>query len=245
VSALIVPDNLKAAVTQPCYYEPTVHATYQDFATHYGTTILPARVRHPRDKAKVETAVQIVEREILAPLRHEVFHSLAALAPAIADALDRVNTRPFQKIAGSRRSVFEATERATLRPLPPTRYARCEWRTAKVNIDCHISVEGHLYRVPYRLVGASVTIRLTASMVEILHRGARVAVHARSARNKSSRGIDGLRTRRATVRTIPVARTTLLQQPVRARTRQRAPVTWSPPPSLPTQPGVGVLQTCE
>ena len=181
VTALIVPDNLKSGVTSPCYYEPIVHATYQDFATHYGTAILPARVRHPRDKAKVETAVQIVEREILAPLRHDVFHSLAELAHAIAYALERVNTRPFQKLAGSRRSVFEATERATLRPLPVTRYELCEWRTAKVNIDYHISVEGHYYSVPYRLTGATVTVRLTASMVEILHRDSRVAVHARSA----------------------------------------------------------------
>jgi len=181
VTALIVPDNLKAAVTQPCDDEPTVHATYQDFATHYGTAILPARAYHPRDKAKVETAVQIVEREIVAPLRHDVFHTLADLAHAIAYALERVNTRPFQKLAGSRRSVFEATERATLRPLPPTRYALCEWRTAKVNIDYHLSVDGHLYSVPYRLVGASVTVRLTASMVEVLHRDARVAVHPRSA----------------------------------------------------------------
>jgi len=181
VTALLMPDNLKSAVTQPCYYEPTVHATYQDFATHYGTAILPARVRHPRDKAKVETAVPIVEREILAPLRHDVFHSLAELAHAIAYALERVNTRPFQKLAGSRRSVFEATERATLRPLPPTRYELCEWRTAKVNIDYHISVEGHYYSVPYRLTGATVTVRLTATMLEVLHRDTRVAVHARSA----------------------------------------------------------------
>ena len=181
VTALIVPDNLKAAVTQPCYYEPTVHATYQDFATHYGTAILPARAYHPRDKAKVETAVQIVEREILAPLRHDVFHSLAELAHAIAHALERVNTRPFQKLAGSRRSVFEATERATLRPLPPTRYELCDWRTAKVNIDYHISVAGHFYSVPYRLTGATVTVRVTATMLEVLHRNTRVAVHARSA----------------------------------------------------------------
>ena len=180
VTALIVPDNLKSGVTSPCYYEPIVHATYQDFATHYGTAILPARVRHPRDKAKVETAVLIVEREILAPLRHDVYHSLAELAHAIAYALERVNTRPFQKLAGSRRSVFEATERATLRPLPPAPYELCEWRTAKVNIDYHISVDGHCYSVPYRLTGATVTVRLTASMVEILHRDTRVAVHARS-----------------------------------------------------------------
>jgi len=180
VPALIVPDNLKAGVTSPCYYEPVVHATYQDFATHYGTVILPARVRHPRDKAKVETAVQIVEREILAPLRHDVFHALAELQHAVAFALDRLNARPFQKLAGSRRSVFEATERAALRPLPPTRYELAVWKSAKVNIDYHISVAGHLYSVPYRLVGVQVTVRLTATMLEVLHQGTRVAVHARS-----------------------------------------------------------------
>lgn len=180
VPALIVPDNLKSAVRQPCYYEPAIHATYQDFATHYATAILPARVRHPRDKAKVETAVQIVEREILAPLRHDVFHSLAELNHALAVARERVNDRPFQKLAGSRRTVFEATERTTLRPLPAARYELADWTTAKVNIDYHISVEGHLYSVPYRLVGAAVTVRLTATMLEVLHQGTRVAAHARS-----------------------------------------------------------------
>jgi len=180
VPALIVPDNLKSAVRQPCYDKPSVHATYQDFATHYGTAILPARAYHPRDKAKVETAVQIVEREILAPLRHDVFHSLAELNHALAYARERVNDRPFQKLAGSRRSVFEASERATLRPLPIDRYELAEWKTAKVHIDYHISVEGHLYSVPYRLVGAEVSVRLTATTLEVLRQGLRVAAHARS-----------------------------------------------------------------
>ncbi len=171
VPALIVPDNLKSAVRSPCYYEPTLHPTYQDFATHYGTAILPARAYHPRDKAKVETAVQIVEREILAPLRHDVFHSLAELNHALAFGRERVNDRPFQKLAGSRRTVFEATERASLRPLPVERYDLAEWKTAKVNIDYHISAEGHLYSVPYRLVGPEVTIRLTTTMLEVLHQG--------------------------------------------------------------------------
>ena len=186
VPTLIVPDNLKAGVTSPCFYEPVVHPTYQDFATRYGTAILPARVRHPRDKAKVETAVQIVEREILAPLRHDVFHSLAELQHAIRHACDRLNARPFQKLAGSRRSVFEATERAALRALPPTRYELAEWKSAKVNIDYHISVDGHLYSVPYRLVGAQVTVRLTTTILEVLHHGTRVAAHARSAHNGQS-----------------------------------------------------------
>ena len=180
VPALIVPDNLKAGVRQPCYYEPVLHPTYQDFATHYGTAILPARAYHPRDKAKVETAVQIVERELLAPLRHDVFHSLAELNHALAFGRERVNERPFQKLAGSRRSVFDATERAALRPLPPSRYELAEWKTAKVNIDYHISVEGHLYSVPYLLVGAAVSVRLTATMLEVLHDGKRVAAHMRS-----------------------------------------------------------------
>jgi transposase len=180
VSALLVPDNLRSGVSSACYDEPVVNPTYQNFATHYGTAILPTRVASPRDKAKVETAVQIVEREILAPLRHDVFHSLAELQHAIAYLLERVNARPIQKLAGSRRSVFLATEQPMLRPLPTTRYELAEWRTAKVNIDYHISVEGHLYSVPYRLVSTSVEVRLTATMLEVLQHGARVAVHPRS-----------------------------------------------------------------
>jgi transposase len=180
VPRAIVPDNLKAGVVRPCYYEPTIHPTYQDLASHYGTVILPARAKHPRDKAKAETAVQIVEREILAPLRHDVFTSLAELQQALAFGCARVNDRPFQKLAGSRRSVYEALERETLRPLPAERYELAEWRTAKANIDYHISVEGHLYSVPYRLVGETVTVRLTATLVDILHGGRRVGLHARS-----------------------------------------------------------------
>lgn len=177
---LIVPDNAAALVRQPCYYEPEINATYQDFATHYGTAILPTRVAAPRDKAKVETAVQIVEREILAPLRHQGFTSLAELNAALAVRLEGVNDRPFQKLPGSRRSVFEATERAALRPLPATRYELATWRTAKVNIDYHIAVERHYYSVPYALVGATVDVRLTATTVEILRAGTRVAAHPRS-----------------------------------------------------------------
>jgi transposase len=180
VTALIIPDNASALVRQPCYYEPEVNPTYQDFATHYRTAIVPARVAMPRDKAKVETAVQIVEREILAPLRHERFTSLAELNHALAVALERVNSRPFQKRAGSRRQLFETLERAALKPLPATRYELAAWRRAKVSIDYHISVERHLYSVPYPLVGQTVDVRLTATTVEILHHGARVAAHPRS-----------------------------------------------------------------
>jgi transposase len=181
VPALIIPDNAAALVRKPCYYEPELHPTYQDFAAHYATTVLPTRVAHPRDKAKVETAVQIVEREVLAPLRHEVFHSMAELQHAIAFARERINDRPFQKLPTTRRALFEATDRPALTPLPATRYELAEWTTAKANIDYHISVEKHLYSVPYALIGERVTVRLTATMVEVLHHGKRVAAHVRSA----------------------------------------------------------------
>lgn len=180
VTALIVPDNLRTGVTHACFYEPEVNATYQDFATHYGTVILPTRVAAPRDKAKVEGGVLIVEREILAPLRHHRFTALAQLNAAIAERLALVNTRPFQLLAGSRRSVFEDLERATLRPLPPERYEFAEWRTATVHIDYHVSVERHFYSVPHALLKATVRVRLTATMIEILHHGTRIAAHRRS-----------------------------------------------------------------
>ncbi len=127
----------------------------------------------------METAVQIVERELLAPLRHHRFTSLAELNAALRERVDALNDRPFQKLPGTRRALFEATDRPALRPLPATRYEYAEWRTAKVNIDYHIAVEKHCYSVPYPLVRATVDVRLTATMCEILHQGTRVAAHAR------------------------------------------------------------------
>jgi transposase len=180
-TALMVPDNLRSGVTAASFYEPTVNATYQDFATHYGTAILPTRVRKPRDKAKVESGVLVAERWLLAPLRNHTFTSLADLNREIARLREAANDRPFQKLAGSRRSLFETLDRPALRPLPPTRYELAEWRTAKVNIDYHIAVDGHFYSVPYALVRATVRVRLTASMLEVLHAGKRVATHPRSA----------------------------------------------------------------
>ncbi len=179
VTALTIPDNLRSGVTTASYYAPELNATYAEWATHYGTAILPTRVAAPRDKAKVETAVQIVERELLAPLRHQRFTSLAALNAALRPRLETLNTRPFQKLPGSRRALFAATDQPALRPLPATRYEFAEWRRAKVNIDYHIAVDKHCYSVPYTLVRATVEVRLTATMCEILHRGTRVAAHTR------------------------------------------------------------------
>jgi transposase len=179
VPALIIPDNLKTGVTYASYYEPEINPTYAEWAAHYGTAILPTRVVSPRDKAKVETAVQIVEREILAPMRHHTLTSLAELNHAIRERLEHLNARPFQKLAGTRRTLFDELDRGALRALPPDRYEYAEWRTAKVNIDYHIAVETHFYSVPYQLVRAVVTVRLTATMLEVLHHGVRVAAHAR------------------------------------------------------------------
>jgi transposase len=188
VPELIVPDNLKSGVRAACYYEPDVNPTYHDLAVHYGTTVLPARAYHPRDKAKVESGVQVAERWILAPLRHHTFTSLVELNRAIAPLREALNDRPFQKMPGSRRSLFHSVDRPALRPLPPERYELAEWRVAKVNIDYHISVEGHLYSVPYTLVRREVSVRLTASMIEVLHQGKRVALHPRRSGEKRKGG---------------------------------------------------------
>lgn len=180
VPAAIVPDNLKSAVTRAHRYEPELNPSYHDFAEHYGVAILPARARKPRDKAKVETAVLIVERWILARLRNRSFFSLGELNVAIRDLLDDLNTRPFKKLEGCRRTRFLELEQAVLRPLPMHRYEYGEWRKARVHPDYHIEVKRAYYSVPYRLIGQQVDVRLSANGIEVFHRGKRVASHARS-----------------------------------------------------------------
>jgi transposase len=180
VPRAIVPDNLRSAVTKARRYEPELNPAYQDFAEHYGVAILPARVRRPRDKAKVETGVLVVERWILARLRHRVFFSLGELNAVLRELLERLNTRAFKKAEGSRRSRFDAIERDTLRPLPLRPYEFGEWKKAKVHPDYHVEVARAYYSVPYALIGMSVDVRLTAGGVEVFHQGKRVAVHARA-----------------------------------------------------------------
>jgi transposase len=181
-SAAIVPDNLRSGVTRACFYDPDINPTYQDLATHYGTAVLPTRPGHPRDKAKVESGVQVAERWLLAPLRNQLFHGLGELNRALAERLELLNDRPFQKIEGSRRSLFETFERDALRPLPPEPFEIAKRRKARVNIDYHVDVLGHLYSVPYQLVRKPVEVRLTTTTVEIFHDGRRVAAHVRSFR---------------------------------------------------------------
>jgi len=181
-SAAIVPDNVRSGVTHACFYDPDVNPTYQDLAVHYSTSILPTRPRRPRDKAKVESGVLVAERWLLAPLRNHTFFGLTELNRAIAERLELLNDRPFQKLEGSRRSHFETFERQALRPLPSTPFEIAERRKARVNIDYHVDVLGHLYSVPYQLVRQPVEVRLTATGVEIFHDGRRVAVHRRGFR---------------------------------------------------------------
>jgi transposase len=166
---VVVPDNLRSAVTAPHLYEPDLNPTYADLAEHYGLAIVPARVRRPRDKAKAEAGVLLVERWILAALRNRTFFSLAELNAAIAELLVRLNERPFNKLPGSRRALFESLERPVLRPLPSEPYVFSRWKKVRVHIDYHVEFDKHYYSVPY-----------TANTVECLHRGLRVASHVRS-----------------------------------------------------------------
>jgi transposase len=178
--AALVPDQLKSGVTRACAYEPEVQRTYEELAEHYGTTVMPARPAHPRDKAKVEVAVQIAQRWLLARIRNEVFHSLGQLNARLLELLVDLNGRVMRRYAKSRRDLFEQMERAALRSLPSTRFEYVEWAKARVNIDYHVAVDGHLYSVPYRLVHEQVEVRLSGDVVEILHGRTRVASHRRS-----------------------------------------------------------------
>jgi transposase len=180
VPEIVVPDNTRAAVSRSCRYDPDLNRTYQDMATHYGVAVVPARPGKPRDKAKVEAGVLLVERWILAALRHRQFYSLAELNDAIAELLVRLNERPFRKREGSRGSLFEALDRPALHCLPAERYEFGVWRTARVNIDYHVEFERHYYSVPYQLTGEPLDVHATAATIEIFHHGARVASHARS-----------------------------------------------------------------
>jgi transposase len=180
VPELVVPDNLRSAVTKPHRYEPDNNPTYTDLAEHYGFAIVPARVPRPRDKAKAEGGVLLVERWILAVLRNRAFFSLDELNQALSELLEQLNARAFQKLPGSRRSAFESIDRPALRPLPSTPYEFAQWKKVRVHIDYHVELERHYYSVPHALAGKQLLARYTVNTVECLHRGERVASHRRS-----------------------------------------------------------------
>ncbi len=180
VPEIAVPDQLRAAVTGPDRYDPEINPACLEMAEHYGVAVIPARPRKPKDKAKVETGVLIVQRWILARLRNRKFFSLAELNAAIAELLEELNTRPFQKLEGCRRSAFESIDRPAMRPLPAKRFEQGEWKKAKVNVDYHVDFEHRHYSVPCTLIGAHVEIRATLSTLEVFHDRERVASHSRS-----------------------------------------------------------------
>ena len=180
VSEIMVPDNLRAAVTKSCRYEPDLNPTYRDMAEHYGTVVIPARARKPKDKAKVEAAVLLVTRWITAVLRHHTFFSLTELNAKIRELLERLNSRKFKKLDCSRKDLFERIDKPALKPLPLNRYEYAEWKKATVNIDYHVEIEGHYYSAPYQLVRQQVEVRLTVNVIEMLYKGKRVAIHQRS-----------------------------------------------------------------
>jgi transposase len=175
-----VSDNLKSGITKACFHEPMVNRTYSDFARHYGTAILPARPRHPRDKAKVEVGVQIVGRWILARLRNHRFYSLGALNEAIRSLLDDLNGRPMRAFNCSRRELFDRLDRPALKPLPDEPYEYAEWKRCRVGLDYHVEIDKHYYSVPSNLLRQEVFARITAKTVEIFWHGKRVASHLRS-----------------------------------------------------------------
>lgn len=181
VPRLIVPDQPRALVAQPDRYEPGVGRLLQEFCDHYGTAVLPARPAHPRDKPKVEAAVLLVERWILARLRNRRFFSLAELNAAIRELLAELNARAFKKLPGCRREAFERLDQPALRPLPPVRMPIVRFKSAGVNIDYHVELDAHYYSVPHRLVRKKVELRVSSTMVEAFFGQQRVAVHAYSA----------------------------------------------------------------
>lgn len=177
---ILVPDNLRVGVTKADRYEPELQRSYEEMAAHFSIAVIPARPFRPRDKPRAEQTVLLVGRWVLARLRHQRFFNLEELNAAIRPLLTELNERPFQKLPGSRRAVFEALDRPAMRPLPATPYVYAEWKRVRAAFDYHVDVDRHYYSVPHALVGQELWVRFSASTVEVFHRSVRVASHMRS-----------------------------------------------------------------
>ncbi|NJN64456.1 MAG: IS21 family transposase [Acidobacteria bacterium] len=177
---ILVPDQLRSAVKGPDRLDPELNPLYAELGKHYGVAIIPARPRKPRDKAKVENAVLVVQRWIVAVLRNRNFTSFDALALAVGELCERLNDRPFRKLAGCRRSLYESLDKPALSPLPRTRFEIADWKKGRVNIDYHVEYDHRVYSVPHGLVGQQVDIRATTTIVEVFVAGRRVASHRRN-----------------------------------------------------------------
>lgn len=181
---LFMPDNAKVAVIKACLYDPQVNRSYAAMAAHHNSAVLPTRPRRPRDKAKVEACVLIVERWLRGRLRHRIFYSLAELNAAIAAMLVDLNDhRVLRRVGQTRRQLFEAIDRPALRPLPLEPYVFAEWRLRRAGLDYHVEIERHCYSVPYRFAREQVEARITARTIELFHKGERIAAHIRGSGN--------------------------------------------------------------
>jgi len=179
VPAIVVPDNLKSGVTKACRYDPEINRSYQQLAAHYGTALVPARPLKPKDKAKAEVGVQIIERWILARLRHHTFFSLAELNQCIKALLKEVNNKPFKQLKGSRQLWFESIDKPALQPLPRLAYQYTHIKTVKVNIDYHLQYDNHLYSVPHHLVGEKLELHAKEHLIELYFHNKRITSHVR------------------------------------------------------------------
>jgi transposase len=179
---IVVPDNLRSAVSKPCRYEPKLNPSYQDLAEHYNVAVIPARVRKPRDKAKAEAGVQLVQRWIIAALRNRTFFSLDELNQAIYGLLTRLNAKPFRKISGSRENLFAELDKPALAPLPTTHYQYADWKSVRLGINYHVQIEDHFYSAPHQLKGEILNARISVLSVELFLKSKRVACHRRSSK---------------------------------------------------------------
>ena len=180
VTEITVPDNLKSGVNKPCFYEPVLNESYRDLARHYRTAIIPAHVRKPKHKAKVEANVLVAQRWILACLRHKVFHTLEDQNEAIRPLLEKLNNRKMRELKKSRTELYLELDKPALMALPSVAYEFAEWKTVKVNINYHIQFDEHYYAVHYTHVHKSLEARATATVVELFLKGERIASHRRS-----------------------------------------------------------------
>ncbi len=179
VFLIVVPDNLKSAVTKACRYDPVINPSYQQLAAHYGTALVPARPLKPKDKAKTEVGVQIIERWILARLRHHTFFSLSELNHCIKALLEEVNNKPFKQLKGTRQQWFDSIDKPALLPLPKQIYQYTDIKIVKVNIDYHIQYGDHFYSVPHHLVGEKIELHAKEYLIELFFHNKRMTSHAR------------------------------------------------------------------
>lgn len=180
VPEVIVPDQPRPVASGPCRYDPVLNPSYAEFARHYSTSILPARPRKPRDKAKVEVAVQVAQRWIIAALRNRTFFSIDEINREIRPLLEKLNNRPMRNLGRSRRQLFEELDKPHLQALPEQAYELSEWKFGvRANIDYHVQLDHNFYSVPYQLRQERVDLRASRDVVEVYHRHKRVASHIR------------------------------------------------------------------